>query len=53
MGKSLETEKQVEIISALAEGSGLRQIECMTGVHRDAIMRLRVRVGKSRSRSGV
>jgi IS1 family transposase len=36
----------VAIISALAEGSGIRQIERMTGVHRDTIMRLGVRVGK-------
>lgn len=27
-------DKQVAIISALAEGSGIRQIERMTGVHR-------------------
>jgi IS1 family transposase len=36
----------VAITSALAEGSGIRQIERMTGVHRDTIMRLGVRVGK-------
>jgi IS1 family transposase len=36
----------VAIISALAEGSGIRQIERMTGVHRDTIMRLGVRVGQ-------
>ena len=39
-------EKQMAVISALAEGSGIRQIERMTGVHRDTIMRLGVRVGK-------
>ena len=39
-------DKQVAIISALAEGSGIRQIERITGVHRDTIMRLGVRVGK-------
>jgi IS1 family transposase len=38
-------DKQTAIISALAEGSGIRQIERMTGVHRDTIMRLGVRVG--------
>ena len=43
----LSIDKQVQIISALAEGSGLRQIERMTGVHRDTIMRLGVRVGKA------
>lgn len=46
MGKAIETEKQVAIIAALAEGSGIRQIERITGVHRDTIMRLGVKVGK-------
>jgi IS1 family transposase len=46
MPNILATEKQVAIIGALAEGSGIRQIERMTGVHRDTIMRLGVRVGK-------
>jgi hypothetical protein len=46
MANALSTDKQVAIISALAEGSGIRQIERMTGVHRYSIMRLGVRVGK-------
>ena len=46
MANVLSTEKQVAVISALTEGSGIRQIERMTGVHRDTIMRLGVRVGK-------
>lgn len=46
MANVLSIEKQVQIISALAEGSGIRQIERMTGVHRDTIMRLGVRIGK-------
>src|SRR5258708_6112838 len=46
MANALSIDKQVQIISALAEGSGIRQIERMTGVHRDSIMRLGVRVGK-------
>jgi hypothetical protein len=45
MANALSMDKQVAIISALAEGSGIRQIERMTGVHRDTIMRLGVRVG--------
>jgi hypothetical protein len=45
MPNVLSTEKQTAIIGALAEGSGIRQIERMTGVHRDTIMRLGVRVG--------
>lgn len=46
MANVLSIDKQVAIISALAEGSGIRQIERMTGVHRDTIMRLGVKVGK-------
>jgi len=45
MANVLPMEKQVAVISALAEGSGIRQIERITGVHRDTIMRLGVRVG--------
>ena len=40
MANVLTMDKQVAIISALAEGSGIRQMERMTGVHRDTIMRL-------------
>ena len=46
MANVLPREKQVAVISALAEGSGIRQIERMTGVNRDTIMNLGVRVGK-------
>ncbi len=46
MANILSTDKQVAVISALAEGSGIRQIERITGVHRDTIMRLGVRVGQ-------
>jgi IS1 family transposase len=46
MANILSVNKQVTIISALAEGSGIRQIERMTGVHRDTIMRLGVRAGQ-------
>jgi hypothetical protein len=42
----LDTDKQVMIIGALAEGSSIRSIERMTGVHRDTIMRLGVKVGQ-------
>jgi transposase-like protein len=41
----LRSEKQVAVISALVEGGSIRSIERMTGVHRDTIMRLLVRVG--------
>jgi IS1 family transposase len=42
----LSKEKQTVIVSALAEGTSIRSIERMTGVHRDTIMRLGVRVGE-------
>ena len=34
-------------ISALVEGSSIRSVERMTGIHRDTIMRLGVRVGEA------
>lgn len=46
MANVLPKEKQVMAISALAEGSSIRSIERMTGVHRDTIMRLGVRAGQ-------
>jgi hypothetical protein len=42
----LSADKQTSIIGALAEGSSIRSIERQTGVHRDTIMRLGVRVGQ-------
>lgn len=41
----LSMDKQTAVISALVEGVSIRSIERMTGVHRDTIMRLMVRVG--------
>jgi IS1 family transposase len=46
MANVLNTDKQIAIIAALAEGSSIRSIERMTGVHRDTIMRLGVRIGQ-------
>jgi IS1 family transposase len=46
MANVLNTDKQIAVISALAEGSSIRSIERMTGIHRDTIMRLGVRVGQ-------
>lgn len=46
MANILKREKQVIAINALAEGLSIRSIERMTGIHRDTIMRLGVRVGK-------
>jgi len=46
MANILSRDKQVSVIGALAEGASIRSIERMTGVHRDTIMRLGVRVGQ-------
>ena len=41
----LRQEKKLVILTALVEGNSIRSIERMTGIHRDTIMRLSVRVG--------
>jgi IS1 family transposase len=46
MANALNFDKQIAVIGALAEGSSIRSIERITGVHRDTVMRLGVRVGK-------
>jgi IS1 family transposase len=46
MANILPMEKKIAVISALAEGSGIRQVERMTGVNRNTIMTLGVRVGQ-------
>jgi hypothetical protein len=45
MANVLPSEKKALAVSLLAEGSSIRAIERITGVHRDTIMRLGVRVG--------
>ncbi len=45
MANVLSIDKKVAVISALCEGSSIRSIERQTGIHRDTIMRLGVRVG--------
>lgn len=47
MANVLKKEKQIAVIAALVEGSSVRSIERMTGVHRDTILRLMVRVSKA------
>lgn len=42
----LKKDKQLAVIGALVEGNSIRSTERMTGVHRDTIMRLLVRVGE-------
>jgi len=46
----LSKDKQIAVTAALAEGSSIRSIERMTGVHRDTIMRLGVRIGQGCAR---
>ncbi len=42
----LSTERQAAVLGALVEGTSIRSVERMTGVHRDTIMRLSVRIGQ-------
>src|SRR2546426_3149311 len=44
MANVLKLEKQVAVVSGLVEGASVRSIERMTGVHRDTILRLMIRV---------
>jgi IS1 family transposase len=46
MANVLSTDRQIGIIGALCEGSSIRSIERITGVHRDTIMRLGAKVGE-------
>jgi len=50
MANVLPKEKQISIISMLAEGSSMRAISRVTGVHQDTICRLGVRVGQGCAR---
>ncbi len=43
----LKPERQEAVIRALVEGCSIRSVERMTGIHRDTIMRLAVRVGQT------
>jgi IS1 family transposase len=46
MANRLPEEKQIAVISALAEGCSIRAISRITGIHQDTICRLGVRIGK-------
>jgi hypothetical protein len=50
MANVLPKDKQISVIAALAEGNSIRSIERMTGIHRDSIMRLGVRIGQGCAR---
>jgi len=43
---TLTADKCRQVIAALVEGNSIRSVERMTGIHRDTIMRLSVRVGE-------
>lgn len=45
MANILSFDKQIQCIAALTEGVSIRATERLTGVHRDTVMRLGVRVG--------
>ncbi|MCK4658605.1 MAG: hypothetical protein KAV82_03700 [Phycisphaerae bacterium] len=42
----LKREKQIEIVKHLVEGTSIRSTERITGVYRDTILRLLVRVSE-------
>jgi DNA-directed RNA polymerase specialized sigma24 family protein len=42
---TLKPEQRAMLVAALVEGNSIRGVERMTGIHRDTIMRLMVRVG--------
>jgi IS1 family transposase len=50
MANVLPKDKQIAVISALAEGSSIRSIERITGISRNTIMRFGVRVGQGCAR---
>jgi IS1 family transposase len=50
MANVLPKDKQIAVIAALAEGSSIRAIERITGISRNTIMRLGVKVGQGCAR---
>ena len=46
MANHLRREKRVAIVNLMCEGCSIRSVERITGVHRDTIGRLLLRVGK-------
>jgi IS1 family transposase len=47
MANVLKRDKKVAVLSMLLEGSSIRSTERITGVHRDTILRLMIRVGSA------
>ena len=50
MANVLPKDKQIQVIAALAEGSSLRALTRMTGIHRSTIAGLAMRVGNGCAR---
>ena len=46
----LTTERKAQVVGALVEGASIRSVERMTGVHRDTITKLVLRMGKASQR---
>ncbi|HUJ09219.1 MAG TPA: IS1 family transposase [Verrucomicrobiae bacterium] len=46
MANNLKSELKATAVSMLCEGSSIRSVERMTGIHRDTVMRLGVRMGE-------
>ena len=46
MANNLSIDKKTAAIGALMEGASIRSVERITGIHRDTIMRLGVRMGE-------
>jgi len=51
MANQLKTEQKVQAVNLLCEGVSIRAIERITGIHRDTVMRLGVRVGEACAKS--
>jgi hypothetical protein len=47
MANELKSEKKTLVVSMLAEGSSIRSIERITGINRNTIMNLGVRIGNA------
>jgi IS1 family transposase len=47
MANELKSETKAQVVHLLCEGNSIRSIERITGVHRDTVMRLGVRMGEA------
>jgi IS1 family transposase len=47
MANELKADRKAQVVSMLCEGSSIRSIERITGIHRDTVMRLGVRIGEA------